>query len=588
MKAKIKAIVAMVLSLCMITACGNQQTVKEETKTSTATTESSATSETKQEESKYPEYLNLDSLRPIVKEGEKITLKVATQRATGATTNINETWIVKFIEEKLNIDLEIEELTGENVNERSNLMLASGDLPDLFLLGLSNGQVVEYGVSNEELLPISDYISEELTPNIYAFMKDEDSVEAIKAATASDGKIYGFPRRLESSPGRGDMIGTYRVFIDKDYMEAAGVKEVPTTLDGFVEFLRTIKKEVEPSEVGVNEFWPLVARSSHDSLYFQNAFGWVTASPTEVSNPCWDAETQSIVVPCLTEKYTEYIKLYHTLYTEGLIHPDYFTMDKVAARALFGEGKAAVNTDAAPYLFDKEGFANYVLAEPLTSEWSADEPVVTSAKAYAVNDIYISADTEYPEVCLRLLDWFYSDEGLVYSEFGAPKGSEDTLDMIGGFFYDEETKTVICEEVASGVWDSIYNFKINNYSLSQSMVGKEIYGVRAVESLYNNYLKMEVPSTELNLESADDHYRSLCYNAQYKYLVYPLPSPYMTPEQNSKYTDLRSVIESYQDQEFAKFVVGQRPIEEVDKLLDELMDLGGKEYLELVKEIYGE
>ena len=101
MKAKIKAIVAMVLSLCMITACGNQQTVKEETKTSTVTSESSTTSETKQEESKYPDYLNLDSFRPIVKEGEKITLKVVTQRASGATNNIEENWIVKFIEEKI-------------------------------------------------------------------------------------------------------------------------------------------------------------------------------------------------------------------------------------------------------------------------------------------------------------------------------------------------------------------------------------------------------------------------------------------------------------------------------------------------------
>ena len=173
MKAKIKAIVAMVLSLCMITACGNQPAVKEETKTSTVTSESSTTSETKQEESKYPDYLNLDSFRPIVKEGEKITLKVLTRRATGASNNIEETWIVKFIEEKLNIDLEIEELTGENVAERKNLLLASGDLPDLFLTTLTNGEVVEYGVSGGELLPIGDYISEELTPNIWAFVNDE-------------------------------------------------------------------------------------------------------------------------------------------------------------------------------------------------------------------------------------------------------------------------------------------------------------------------------------------------------------------------------------------------------------------------------
>jgi len=588
MKAKIKAIVAMVLSLCMITACGNQQTVKEETKTSTVTSESSATSETKREESKYPEYLNLDSFRPIVKEGEKITLKVVTQRATGATTNIEETWIVKFIEEKLNIDLEIEELTGENVAERKNLLLASGDLPDLFLTPLANGDVVEYGVNGGELLPIGDYISEELTPNIWKFVNDEANEEAVKAATASDGKMYSVPTKVASTPGNGDTIGQYRVFIDKDYLAAAGVEELPTTLDGFVDFLRTIKKEVEPSEVGVNEFWPLVARSGHDRLYFQNAFGWVTSAPDEATAPCWDAETQSVAVPCLTEKYAEYIKLYHTLYSEGLLHPDYFTMDKTASRALYAEGKAAVNTDAAPYLFDREGFANYVLAEPLTSKWSAAEPAVTSLLSYTVNVAFISADTEYPEVCLRLLDWFYSDEGLVYTEYGAPEGSEDTMNMVSGFYYDKDANIVTCKEVASGAWDSTYNFKVNNYSLSQYMVGLSINGEKNVEVLYEDYLGLEAPSDELDITQPDPHYRWLCYNAMNEHLIYPLAAPYMTAEQNTEFTDLKSVLENYLDQEFAKFVVGQRPIEEVDKLLDELMDLGGKEYLELVKEIYGE
>ena len=586
MKAKIKAIVAMVLSLCMITACGNQQTVKEETKTSTVTSESSTTSETKQEESKYPDYLNLDSFRPIVKEGEKITLKVVTQRASGATNNIEETWIVKFIEEKLNIDLEIEELTGENVAERKNLLLASGDLPDLFLTTLTNGEVVEYGVNNGELLPIGDYISEELTPNLWKFVNDEAHAEAMEAVTASDGKIYNIPRITASSPGKGDMIGNYRVFIDKDYLAAAGIEEIPTTLDGFVDFLRTIKTEVEPSEVGVNEFWPLIARSGHDRLYFQNAFGWITTAPDEGTAPCWDAETQSVAVPCLTEKYAEYIKLYHTLYSEGLLHPDYFTMDKTASRALYTEGKAAVNTDAAPYLFDKEGFANYVLAEPLTCEWSADEPVVTSALAYIKNFAFISADTEYPEVCLRLLDWFYSEEGLVYTNYGPQKGSEDTLDMIGGFYYDKENNVITCDEVASGAWDTLYNFKVNNYNLSQNLCGVEENTMDEV--FYKDYLGMELPSTELDITQPDPHYRSLCYNAQYEYLVYPLADPYMTADQNTEFTDLKSVLENYLDQEFAKFVVGQRPIEEVDKLLGELMDLGGKEYLELVKEIYGE
>ena len=407
----------------------------------------------------------------------------------------------------------------------------------------------------------------------------------MKAVTAPDGKIYTIPSILVRSPGNGDMIGKYRVFIDKDYLAAAGIEEIPTTLDGFVDFLRTIKKEVEPSEVGVNEFWPLIARGGQDRLYFQNAFGWVSTSPDEGTAPCLDAQTGSVVVPCLTEKYSEYIKLYHTLYKEGLLHPDYFTMDNATARALYAEGKAAVDTDSAPYLFDAEGFANYVLAEPLTSDWSAAEPIVTSNLGYIKNFAFISADTEYPEVCMRLLDWFYSEEGMAYIAFGAPKGSEDTLNMISGFYYDEETKQITCEEVASGTWDTLHNFRINNLNLSQRLSVLDENKVNTI--MYEGYLGMEVPEMTLDITQPDPHYRSLCYNAQYEYLVYPLAEPYMTADQNTEFTDLKSVLENYLDQEFAKFVVGQRPIEEADQLLDELMALGGDGYLKLVEEVYG-
>ena len=47
----------------------------------------------------YPEYLNLDSFRPIVKEGEEVTLRVLTMRESIANNDVKENWFVKFIEE---------------------------------------------------------------------------------------------------------------------------------------------------------------------------------------------------------------------------------------------------------------------------------------------------------------------------------------------------------------------------------------------------------------------------------------------------------------------------------------------------------
>ena len=91
---------------------------------------------------------------------------------------------------------------------------------------------------------------------------------------------------------------------------------------------------------------------------------------------------------------------------------------------------------------------------------------------------------------------------------------------------------------------------------------------------------------ELNLADPDDHYCYQIYTAQNQYLVDPLPMPYMTGEQSIRYTDLRTVINDYAKAETAKFVVGQRPIEELDQFFEELKGMNSEEYLALCQEIY--
>jgi len=576
MKKKIKAILAMSMAVCMLAACGNVAEKKEESTVASEKESNVAVStEIQKEESKYPDYLNLDGFRPIVKNGEEVTLKVATYRATGVTTDINETWFVKFIEEKLNINLEIEELTSENRTERTNLMLASGDIPDLFLVPLTNGEVVEYGVNGGELLPISDYLSEELTPNICAVLDREP--EAKEAATASDGKIYSVPKINSKVLGEGDSIGIQRVFIDKVYMEKAGVKEIPNTVDEFVDMLRAFK-EIDPAELGVNEFWPLIPRSNNDRLLFMNAFGWVAVDQNQATAPVLDVETNEVVVPCLTEKYADFIRLYHTLYSEGLIHPDMFTLDKAAARALYAEGKAGVNTDFGPHLFNMERYTNdeFVLAKPLSSEF-IKEPICTVTLGYTKNIAFVSADTEYPEVCVRLLDYLYSEEGANYSNNGPMAGSEDCMDMVGGYYLKEDG-TLGHVDVDSGKFETSYQYNINMIKIHNDVNQMD---VSAAQKHQYEIVGGTAPTVN-NVKDAKEY-----YNTQNPYLVYPLADPYMDSKTNTEYTDLMTVLENYHDQEFAKFVVGQRPIEEVDKLYDELMALGGKEYLEIIEKVYG-
>lgn len=528
----------------------------------------------------YPDYLNLDGFRPIVKEGEKVTLSVMTMRDSIASSNMDTQWFKKFVEEKLNIKLDIEEVTASTYVERKNLMLASNDLKDIMLnLNFTANDLVTYGQDGGQFLPMSDYFSETLTPNILNSMEGKDI--AVASNTAPDGKMYTVPVLLANYTGFGNTIGKQRIFIDQKYLEAAGVTEIPDTLDGFVDMLRKFKA-LDPASMGVDEIWPMVSTWGNDKQFLLNAFGWL--ENTDTTAPVLDVYRNDITIACADERFGEYITLLNTLYHEELIHPDFFTLDKTAARALYTEGSVPVIADSAPYISVPERFEDYISAFPLKSQYN-EQGLCQSDASYMLGTMVISADTKYPEVCMRLLDYMYTEEGGAYAYQGCPENSGDTLGIISGYRMAADGAHFEFPDVQSGSYTSDYDYRVNAIQISQFPPRDE-----------NKYLlyAMKIGGVEepqypqLDLTNPDDHYRYICYEAQKGHLIDGLPQMYMNAEQAVRYGDLKTVIKNYVDAETAKFVVGQRDLNELPKYFEELKELGIDEYIQLCRDAYSD
>ena len=585
MKKRIKALVSMGLAMAMLAACSNQEVVSSEQKES-ETTENSvveASTEEKIEEPMYPEYLNLESARPIVNEGEEITLKVAIQRASVAETPVEDLWFFRFVEEKLNINLEVEWLTTENYEERKSLMLASNDLPDLMIgLSLKKDEVLKYGVENEMLLPLSDYVSEELTPNMLAIW--EKFADYMPAYTAPNGKVYTIPAMASKIGlhGKSNTVPVYRGYFHPKYVEAAGIQELPDTLDEFVDYLRAVKA-LDPAEMGVDEIWPMVPSPfSYDHAYFTNAFGWMTENFKDFTVPCWDVEKGELVVPFLEDKFTDYITFYNMLYTEGLMHPDYYTMDNATIRAY--ESNTAIAFDILPVLYGVQDFENYHYLLPLSSEWNT-EGNVTAGLVTGEGGIYVSSATEYPEVCMRFLDYLCSDEGLVYYAYGPAAGSEDTLGMITGYQVKEDLSGFYYEEVQSGKYSDEFTYTSNVINLTHAQVLPQDaattyrYEMAGIEA-------SKVPEHKLNLANAGGFAENEWANAAKGKLVDQLPTAFISTDVLERYTDLKTVLNNYINSEMAKFVVGQRALSELPDFMKELKVMGGEEYRDIILGAY--
>lgn len=583
MKKRAKTLISLGLVVGLLAGCGNTN-VSSPQESSSKTTESSSATESSvvvesEEESKYPEYLNLDGFRPIVKEGEEITLNMTMTHKTQQTNEPEERWFYQFIEQELNIDLEMDQ---NYTAERKSVFLNSGDLPDMMWDALiSTTDLVVYGQEGGLFLDISAYINEELTPNIVAAM--EKYPDAFEACVTPDGKMYTVPVVNESkTPG-----GTQRMFVDTAYMEAAGITELPTTLDEFTDMLRAFKK-VDPAIMGVDEVYPWIINWHYDWYYLMSAWGWVTDDYGALAKPTWDETEQKIVIPCLQDKFKDYVKYIYTLYQEDLLHDDYFPMSSQTVRALSAEGKVALLSDSTVTASQPDRGDEFIALSPVTSDWT-DKPISGQFNTgYTLGGVVISADTEYPELCVRLLDYLYSEEGATYAYYGPVSGSEDELGMITGVVKKDDT--VVSKAVADGLFGTNSDYTLPYVILSDSMC------LNLSDANEFNYKRVGFSGTQTAEErmaihnsrkpGEEGYSQWSTWASQYPYLVKPMNQPYATVEQAERLTDLMSVMENYVDAEMAKFVVGERPIEELDAFMTELWALDGQELWDLGEELY--
>ena len=99
----------------------------------------------------------------------------------------NDYWIIKEIEKRFDVDIQVEMISNDVWNDKLPLMFASDELPDFFLNSLTPADIVTYGTEGY-LLDLKDYISEDTTPNIWAALAETPALKA--AITQTDGKIY--------------------------------------------------------------------------------------------------------------------------------------------------------------------------------------------------------------------------------------------------------------------------------------------------------------------------------------------------------------------------------------------------------------
>lgn len=157
---------------------------------------------------------------------------------------------VQRLSELTGLNLNFEIVKGSDWTTKTNLMFASGDMPDVIIAVNGEGQIdyEEYGVTQGLVLALDDYINEDYMPN-YVARKNAEQSDPTQSLVASDGKTYSV----------GYLVGQNiceegHYFINTEWLDELGL-EVPTTVDELTEVLRAFKEahpDGVPYEMGID------------------------------------------------------------------------------------------------------------------------------------------------------------------------------------------------------------------------------------------------------------------------------------------------------------------------------------------------
>ena len=258
-----------------------------------------------------------DDLFPLTQ--EPATLRVF----TSGNSNVEDfatNAFTKWYEEKtgVKVDFTVAAGTGDDVTQALNLLLASGDYPDVILIPygvVSTSQLAFYGQQGI-FLPLNDLIEEVgvETKRIFEIYPQAETV-----STAPDGNIYALPTVNECYHCS---LGA-KMWIYQPWLDRLGL-EMPTTTEEFRAVLQAFKTQ-DPNGNGEADEIPLAASplvwNGNLDIFLGSAFITNPQSHLVLSDGAVD-------VTYTKPEFREALRYIHSLYEAGLIAPASLTQDE--------------------------------------------------------------------------------------------------------------------------------------------------------------------------------------------------------------------------------------------------------------------
>lgn len=455
MKEKRRKVLVTVLGMAMVLSllqgCGDTQTSpQKETgeQTSDPVQEESAAEpeesvETQEESAKEQDASAAPA--PALPLAEPVTIDVMALADASVSVDYGNMAFWKMVEEETGVKVNWTVAKGDEFTQKKNLMFASGEYPDvIFGGGISTKEEESYGVEQQILIPLDEYVNEAWMPNYYGLLESRPNFQ--KQMVATDGHIYSISRAWEIGYNSGGHF-----FINKQWLDNLGL-EVPKTVEELMEVLRAFK-ENDPNGNGQADEIPLELVLKDDaSCAVTNLFGLF--GQLDVPGHLV-LDKDQVVFSAAQDGYRTALEWIHEAYADGLIDAESFSQDMSTYYAKIKGGNVGcfIGWRLEAMAFSFEGMEDqFVCMDPPRAE-GADPVWYKTEAAAMIGGAAITTANEHVEETIAWLDYlmnpdiaFQARQGIlgVYQEMSddgkfVVKTSED-----GSQFYTNEEINADC------------------------------------------------------------------------------------------------------------------------------------------------
>ncbi|CAM3813181.1 extracellular solute-binding protein [Marinicrinis lubricantis] len=454
---------------------------------------------------------------------------------TGVKSEHSEVPFYQEWQKRTGVQVEFTAPPANQVEESFNVMLASGELPDVIeynFLGFPGGP--EKAIEDGYILELNDLI-DQYAPNYKKYLQEHPEID--KMVKTDDGSYYAFPTIREDD----SQVTFQGPLIRKDWLDELGLP-VPETIDEWETALRAFKEKKGAAAPISFISKPRVLNELGNGA-FVGAFG-VTRD--------FYLEDGEVKFGPAEPGYKDFLALFRDWYAEGLLDKDIATVDSKVLDANIASGETG-----ATWGLTGGGIGKW---DPLLKEQNPNASIVAAPypvlekgtmpkfgqRDYAYSPGYmaaISGTTEHAELAVRMLDYAYSEEGHMFFNFGIEGVS---YEMVDGYPKYTDLLMNNPDKLAPAQAMSLY--------IRGNTGGPFVIDKRVTEQ----YLSMPEQREAVAIWQKTDMTKHQL----------PLVTP--TPEESAEFARIMADVNTLVDEMTLKIILGAEPLDAFDSYVEKL------------------